>query len=186
MQLLYNAFMHWYSHDEPVVVNDSGLPSNVDSAAPGGVKEGFGLRSPYLPGVRRFWAEPTYQSCCSKPIPNTPENEYPNPSRFRVLGFAVAPTVRPRDMNLPTLTSDLRHACEDLHWIVDASVCQLLRARLGDVAGLLQRHDRTAAISALSRFLDDLERQHRLATKPVNNNAYWLLKVNAEYLRSHL
>ena len=185
MQVLYNARFDWYAADVGVVVNDSGLPVSADSAAPGSSKEGLGLRSPYLPGLRRFSAEPTYQSCCSKPIPNTEENEYPNPSDFRVHGFTVAPTARPQDMSLDILASDLRRVCGDLRWITDPSVCQRLRMDLDQAVVAFRQHDRAGLTTALSAFLDVLEQGHG-AGGAVNDNAYWLLKVNGDYLRAHL
>jgi hypothetical protein len=184
MQVLYNALFDWYAADVGVVVNDSGVSASADSAAPGTAKEGFGLRSPYLPGVRRFSADPTYQSCCSKPIPDTEEHEYPSPSDFRVHGFTVAPTVRPQDMSLDILASDLRQVCGNLHWISDQSVCRSLRTNLDQAAAAFRQHDHAGLVTALSAFLDQLEQRHGVSG-PVNDNAYWLLKVNGEYLRAH-
>jgi hypothetical protein len=185
MQILYNANLHWHAPAGVAAVNDSGVPTSSDSVSPGDLKGGFDLRSPYLPGIRRFLAEPTYQSCCSKPIPNSEENEYPNPSDFRVRGFTVAPTVRPQDLSLDILASDLRQVCGNLRWITDQTVCQRLRTNLDQAAAAFRQHDRAGVAAALSAFLDVLEQGYG-AGGGLNENAYWLLKVNGDYLRSHL
>jgi len=48
----------------------------------------------------------------------------------------------------------------------------------------LTQADRIGARAELRRFLSELEAQH--GAGPVNDNAYWLLKVNAEFLLRRL
>ena len=177
--LVVKAGLDW--HVDQVILRDGGPPVSSDSAAPGGVKGGFGVRSPYLPGIRSFSAVPTEQSCCSEP---NARGELPNSSTFRARGWTVAPSVRPQDMSLTVLESDLVQACGSLRWITDTAVCGNLRSNL-ERAIASQESDRPAAKGLLRTFLDELEAQHGPG-KPVNDNAYWLLKVNAEYLLAHM
>ena len=88
-------------------------------------------------------------------------------------------------MSLDILASDLREVCGSLHWISDQSACQSLRATLDQAAAAFRQHDHVGLVTALGAFLDVLEQGHGTGGA-VNDNAYWLLKVNGEYLRSHL
>ena len=135
------------------------------------------LRSPYLPGIRPFKAQPTFQSCCTEP---NAQGEYPLPTEFLVPGFTVAPTVRPQDMSLKLVQSNLQQTCGPLRWITNSAVCGGLRSDLLRAIASQQR-DRSAAVSSLRTFLSELEANHGPG-KPVTDNAYWLLKVNVEYL----
>ena len=78
---------------------------------------------------------------------------------------------------------DLREARANLHWITDPSVCQSLRTNLDQAAAASRQHDHAGLVTALSPFLDVLE-QRRGAGGGLNDNAYWLLRVNGEYLRN--
>lgn len=158
----YKGILDW--HVYTVLLN--GWPSSYDSVAAGASKEGFGVRSPYLPGVRRFSAVPTEQSCCRTP---NAQGELPNAWLLKVQGLTIGPTVRPAEMTLGLLRGDLDQVCGPLHWITDGAVCGSLHAKLA------------TSTPDWRGFLDDLEAQHG-AGKPVNDNAYWLLKVNATYL----
>jgi hypothetical protein len=88
-------------------------------------------------------------------------------------------------MTLTVLGAQLEQACGALHWIADGALCGGLRSTLERVAADLKRDDRQSVKDVLRTWLDKLEAQHGPG-KPVNDNAYWLLKVNGEYLRAHL
>jgi hypothetical protein len=182
--LVSSGLLYWYAPNIGTVVGDSVTRINADSVPPGGSRDGFGLRSPYLPGIRRFGAEPTYLSCCSRPIPNSVENEYPSPDSFRVRGATVAPMNAPENVHLDLILSQLREVCGALHWIPDAPLCGRLQRQLVQAAAADRRGDRQSATTALRAFLDELEAQYTAGA--VYDNAYWLLKLNAEYLRRQL
>jgi len=76
-------------------------------------------------------------------------------------------------MTTGTVRVLLARACGELGWIAEPAVCQDLRRRLG-----------ASGDEGLKAFLDTLEAQHGPG-KPVNDNAYWLLKVNAEFVLAH-
>lgn len=97
----------------------------------------------------------------------------------------MAPMVRPQDMSLKVVQSHLQQVCGSLRWIPDGAVCGSLRSKLEPAIGALQRGDGQAAKGSLRAVLDELEAQHGPG-KPVNDNAYWLLKVNGAYLLAHM
>src|SRR5206468_2452816 len=164
--LTRDATLDWFG-------THGGFEGDVDSIAPGDSLVGLALRSPYLPGIRQSWGTPTFRSCCTQPRApgRSSEPENPNPSEFKISGWTVGPTVRPQDLTLATVRADLRQACGPLHWITDGAICGRLQSQL--------------ASATLRAFVDEVEAQHG-AGKPVNDNAYWLLKVNAEYLLAHM
>lgn len=164
-----------------------------DTVAAGGTLPGFGLRSPYLPGVRTFWAEPAWQACCSEPRPPQPdavEGEHPGPDEFRVQGFTVGPLLPPDSMELSTLGTLLDRSCTELGepaWIDDEATCGRLRVKLDESAAALARGQPAAARDQLESFLAELADQHGPEPgKHVNDNAYWLLKTNVEIVLSRL
>jgi hypothetical protein len=178
--LTREATLDWYG-------SHGGFEGDIDSIAPGDSLPGFALRSPYLPGVRKSWAAPTFKSCCTelRPPGQSSEPENPNPSEFKILGWTVAPMYPPGKVTLGVVQALLGRVCGGLRWVSDPSVCQDLRAKLNEAAPSRQRGDLEVAKSAVRAFVDELEAQHG-AGKPVSDNAYWLLKVNAEYVLSHL
>jgi hypothetical protein len=173
----YKARLAWYV--AAILPNDESAPVSFDSVGAGAERGGFGVRSPYLPGVREFAAIPTEQSCCTKP---NPQGELPSAFSFRVRGFTVAPTYGPDEMTLQVIRDLLGRICGELRWISQEGVCKSLRARL-DAGGLGEAAGRREQLQA---FLQELDARHDAANKPVSNNAYWLLKVNGEFLLSHM
>lgn len=176
----YRARVVWYVSQ--VLLSDTTAPVSFDSVSAGGERAGFAVRSPYLPGVRQFSSFPTEQSCCTKP---NDQGELPNSFLFRVKGFTVAATIRPQDMSLDLLDDDIQQACGTLHWVSERALCGQLRVGLARASAALKHNDRAGAKDALRAFLAELEPQHGSGNL-VNDNAYWLLKVNAEYLLAHM
>jgi hypothetical protein len=137
-----------------------------------------------LPGIAKAW----YRGD-RLPTLGEDEGEYPEPDpsvpvpapppvdpltdlsvETRTVGVDPAPA----DATTATLTSRLAsltaQSCA-LGWITQAKLCATLRGHL------------TARPSRLSSFVRDLAAGHT-AGGLVNDNAYWLLKVNAEYIVS--
>ena len=156
-------------------------PAAQHRLSDGGYSASWLYRSAYLPAPRQFSSIPTEQSCCTKP---NDEGELPNSALFRVKGLTVAATVQPKDMTLKVVMQDLQQVCGPLRWIADGVVCGRLRSLL-EPASVGQPGDREGGKGSLRAFLDELELQHGPG-KPVNDNGYWMLKVNAEYLLAHL
>jgi hypothetical protein len=174
----WKARLMWSAY---AVILTEGPPGSFDSVAPGAAKNGFGVRSPYLPGVRAFIAMPTEQSCCTKP---NARGEYPNSALFFVGGFTVAPKYAPKEMTPLVLSDLLGRACE-LGWITRGGGCEALRAKLAPAREAHQRGDHGGATLSLRAFVAELDAQHGPG-KPMNDNAYWLLKVNGAYLLAHM
>jgi len=75
--------------------------------------------------------------------------------------------------------------CSDLLWITSASACGSLRARLQQASQGVTQGDNGGARAQLESLLTELGAQHGPGL-PVNDNAYWLLKVNAEFILSRI
>ncbi len=181
--LMPNAILHWGAVQGYSTDGTNAAPFTRDSAPAGGAKDGFGLRSSYYPGIRRFSAEPTLGSCCARPRAGS--GEYPAAGEFRVRDATVAPAVRREDIALETVRSDLQQVCGSLRWIGDPLACGRFRSLLQDAISATRGRDAQGAKQALGSFLQDLDNHHGPG-KPVNDNAYWLLKLNVEYLRRQL
>lgn len=88
------------------------------------------------------------------------------------------------DAGLAILQSDLDRAC-DLAWITSADVCRRLKNRLQQASPSATRGNDGRAQVQLQSFLRELAAEHNAAgTLPVNDAAFWLLKVNVEYILS--
>lgn len=155
-----DATITWFGRSEG--------PVNLDSIAPGASLEGFGVRSPFLPGVTTSTAEPTWQSCCARFDPGT--GEHPRPVEFQFVGRTIAPRYDPNDVTLATLGDELDAACAVPPLIQDAAACRDLKAELSRSV--------TAGPNALSSFRALLD-QRRVALGP---EAYWLLSLNADHI----
>jgi hypothetical protein len=88
-------------------------------------------------------------------------------------------------MTIVQLISDLTQVCDELRWISDRGLCAAQRSSLQRGAAAAGQGDSESAKEALTAFLRELDNQHGPG-KPVNDNAYWLLKVNAQYLVAHM
>ena len=89
---------------------------------------------------------------------------------------------------LTRLDSLTVRTCTDLSWISSGSVCTSLDESLSETSTALGQSDGTAARAALLDFLTLLESAHSPPTGPatVGENAYWLLKTNATFLRDRI
>src|SRR5690606_16784489 len=88
---------------------------------------------------------------------------------------------------LSVIRSDLDQTCGELAWITNAGVCRSLQAKLDAAARSIDRGNTASARGQLQAFVQELEAQHGLQPgKHVSGNAYWLLKINVEYVLSRL
>ncbi len=76
----------------------------------------------------------------------------------------------------------LRGQACSLGWITAATLCSSLQANLDSAARDLQNGRNATAKSDLRSFNHLLDANHGLESSTVRDNAYWLLKVNADYL----
>jgi hypothetical protein len=92
-------------------------------------------------------------------------------------------TVTSTAAGISILQSDLGRACGDLGWISSAALCSRLRNKLQQATLPVNQRNNTLVRARLESFLAELAAQHDPAgTRPVNDAAFWLLKVNAEYI----
>jgi hypothetical protein len=93
--------------------------------------------------------------------------------------LAAAATPASLTTRLTNLTSE---SC-NLAWISSAAVCTSLNGKLQQASQALTQGDNKTARTRLRSFLNELSAQHDAqGSLPVKGNAYWLLKVNAEYV----
>ena len=160
----------------------SGIRKSFDSLAPGQMHDSLGLRSSYLPGITEVRAEPTVQSCCAEPYDTTPNDElYYTPGSFRVFGAAVAPRYMPSEVDLDLVQSQRSAVCTNPLWLNDAPLCTELADSLDAADARLASGDNTGARTALQGVLTILDGE-REPTGPIEDNAYWLLRLNTEHV----
>ncbi len=106
-------------------------------------------------------------------------------------GQTVGVVAPPADSSPPGLAARLaalqNRVCDELGWISNRGVCQSLRMKLDSASASLGGGQAQAAVERLRAYLQELEAQHGAEPgKHVNDSAYWLLKVNVEYLLARL
>lgn len=157
--------------DRPVVrwaaLNDSIL-------RPGTGSQILSFSSRGLPGVVDAHVEGYYD------LPETSEDDpeaqttidplVANSVPVRVVGFELLPDDATPESLTARLDSLTGEVCT-LGWITQASLCTTLRGHL------------TAQPARLTAFRSDVAASHTPGG-PVTDNAYWLLKVNADYILS--
>ncbi len=156
---------------------------------PGGESAALRYRALGVPGITVYyaggdWPVPPYQPVNLDTIPRVSERG--NLASHAVRGLTVGIEPQPPDRSPGALNERLRaflsRACA-LGWISNAGVCNSLQVKLDQAARSLERGNGTEARRQLGAFLEELEAQHGPEPgKHVNNSAYWLLKINVEYL----
>jgi hypothetical protein len=145
-----------------------------------------------LPGIVTYWAlgwfpvgrlEDDVEQ--EPPPPMSPREALASGTvEGRTVGVDPVPPDRSPEALLYRLTGLLDESCGALSWITSASVCRSLKEKLQHARQAVINGDKTGAGVSLGRFLTELTAQHGArATRPVNDAAFWLLRVNAEYLR---
>ncbi len=167
--------------------------------SPGSTLSDLRINSAWLPAVR---AARAYGLAALAVLPSevadTPDTVLTLIERTQGFGFftgggravsVVAPARPPSALadpaaGLDSVAVDLSQSCA-LGWIASQGVCSDLTAKLVQGRQTLGQGDNTGTRTNLQGFLTDLEAQHGPGL-PVNDNAYWLLKVNVEFILRHL
>lgn len=104
-----------------------------------------------------------------------------------VVGPGRAPDELQQPQNgIPLVATDLGRLCS-MAWISQSGVCRSLRSKLDAASSSFRRGAISDTRDKLRSFLAELEGQHGLEPgKHVNDNAYWLLRTNVQYLLSRL
>jgi hypothetical protein len=146
-----------------------------------------------LPGVVTYWAggwfpvEPL-EAEYEPPPPMSPRDAIAVTAvQGRTIGVDPLPADRRPAALLERLGGLLDDTCGDLGWITSASVCRSLKENLQQGSRSLGKGDKTGARGRMEGFLAELVAQHNVGgILPVKDAAFWLLKVNAEYLRDRI
>ena len=182
-------------HASPGVVQDSAavLWSAVFGrpVIPGARLSGFWFEGTGLPAVVPFRVQGSYEP--PKYDDSLPWLFKQAPSFWAnsVAGVTIGLVPLPSDHSTVALLARLRTfadlACGDVGWIAHAGTCRSLEASLEAAASSLAGGDVPAAKGRLEAFLSELAAQHGPQPgKHVSDDAYWLLKANAEYVLRQL
>lgn len=104
----------------------------------------------------------------------------------------LVPARSPAALDNPTsglslIRTDLDQVCGELGWITHTGICRSLEANLEAAARSLERGNTQSARGQLEAFLHELDAQHGPQPgKHVSDNAYWLLKLNAEHVLNRM
>jgi len=160
----------------------SSVTTSSDSIAPGDSLAGFGLRSSYLPGLRRMQYEPTVESCCQEPIATTPEIFWALPHGYTVEGWSVGPRYLPEEIDIDLLQSQLSAVCTDPLWIDDSALC----TEFGNLLDLAENEADESNFYGAAAVLSNLLQRVNAEEQEMHSNAYWLLSRNLEQARANL
>ena len=163
---------------------------------PGDTLAGFDAFSVYLPGIvevsvngairsvaldEEVWEIPGIRGLVERA--NGEDYETGGGKRISVVAPVRSAAALEDPAALALIEADRAASCERLQWIRDESVCSTLATQLAVARRAVQNGNRTAAGSALDRFIAVLT-AHR--GKAVDRNAYSLLATNARFARSHI
>ncbi len=167
-----------------------GSASREQDVRPGSARTGFTLvATSGLPGVVHFWVQgrfdvPTVTEAQEDSVAEVPRVE-DNSFAGLVAGPVLVTDFSPGAL-LARLSGLHTQVCE-IGWITNAGVCHSLEAKLDAARTSLGRGDTQSTKGQLGAFLDELAAQRGPEPgKHVTANAYWLLKINAEFLLSRL
>ncbi|MBI4050916.1 MAG: hypothetical protein HY400_00260 [Elusimicrobia bacterium] len=157
--------------------------------APGKVLGGFTLQSRGIPGIRSMALHPLFEQT---PVEEATAEDV---ARIRSIADQIKLTtstigpIAPRSLEPSTLIDNLislKHQSVSLGWIFGPGVdgiVKSLNAKLEAAKAAVKRNQDKTAINQLKAFIKELE---ALRGKKLNDNAYFLLKVNAEFIVAKL
>ena len=105
-----------------------------------------------------------------------------NAIHIRVVGVVAADPSASVASLLSRLGTLLAESCA-LGWVSNAGICQSLQAKVYAASSAVLRGDPGAATSQLNALINELNAQRG---KQVDDNAYFLLRTNAEYIVSRI
>lgn len=144
-----------------------------------------------LPAIVTAWTQGYYPpqpltAADTNPLVRPSDPLVENSVRVSVVGIAPPAATGPADL-LVRLRGLGDESCLPLGWISNQGICQSLRAKLDNALAAVGRGNKQAAAGELTAYAQELEAQHGPQPgKHVNDSAYWLLKVNAEYILTRL
>ncbi len=136
-----------------------------------------------LPTIVSAWYDPDTANYVN--VPNV-DPLIANSVQTKTVGVdPIAPGTT--DSSLIVRLGSLRGQACSLAWITNGTLCNNLQAKLDQASRDLKRGDSTGATSDLQSFNTLLTTNHGAGTpNTVGDSAYWLLKVNADYVIGRL
>lgn len=172
-----------YADDDPrgneIPTDDSEEKPSPNSIKPGFSKNGFALKSHNLPGICEFFCQGFIQP---PDMYDYPDDFVPPPYRDRVfVGKTVGPVevLNKTSENLLNRLKQLKDSCPTFGWITKPGIVNSLNVKLHAAIKNLEKGKTKTAINELEAFIHELDAQKG---KGIDDNAYALLKPNAEYL----
>jgi hypothetical protein len=142
-----------------------------------------------LPTVVTYWATGHFRPKPYQPLPEPAPRPPPREAIAGVTGKTVGVEPFPSDLAPGGLLGRLQgltnHVCDSLGWVGSATVCSSMRAKLDLASEAVAQRDAPKARSELTSFLAEVDGHHGPAL-PVNDSAYWLLKVTATFVLGRL
>jgi hypothetical protein len=142
-----------------------------------------------LPGLVRYWAMgwfpvPEYDPEEVLPPPMSPREAIAESNiEGRTVGIDSFPADRTPRALLGRLHGLLDTTCGELGWIQSAPLCHRLRTKLEQADQSVVRSKTNSARAQLHDFLKELASHgDESGVRPITDAAFWLLKVNAEYV----
>jgi hypothetical protein len=142
-----------------------------------------------LPGLVTYWAMGWF------PVPEYDPDEVVRPPMSpreaiaesniegRTVGIDSFPANRTPRALLGRLHGLLDITCGELAWIQCAPLCHRLRTKLEQAHESVARRKNKSARAQLQDFLKELaSHRDKSGVRPMTDAAFWLLKVNAEYV----
>jgi hypothetical protein len=179
--------------------------------APGNRLAGFKIRGKSIPAIKRFYVQSESSDETPDGEPGSPEEEaavteltdFFNDSTS---GLTLGPDPLPVVIDLPALINrliGLKHEVSSLGWLGNAKFVAKLDKRLDQAKAALTRDKKKLARVRLTQFVHELTKAHddhrdnheddrgkdkdgSRDKKFVNNEAFQLLKLNAEFILSKL
>lgn len=194
----------WLYHDESAQIQ------------PGATQSGFQLSvSTFtVPEIRKFFIEsfttkptPDCQETCGDEEEDRRIAQITDFFNNSTSGFTIGPGPNPSDVDLATLIDKLialKHRSSSLGWLGDAKFVAKLDKRLDEAKAALARDRKKLARVRLTQFVHELEKAHkehgrhrdddhhgkdkgkRRDKKFANDEAFQLLKINAEFIIAKL
>nr|PZN59721.1 MAG: hypothetical protein DIU58_17475 [Sphaerobacter thermophilus] len=160
-----------------------------DEMQPGDTSPPLGFRAIGLPTIVTYWVRgytppPPLGAADTLPVvaPSDPLTENSVP------GKTVGVEPFPSDLTPPALLRRIQgllgESCS-LGWVASGT-CPSLAALLQQASTALGVDDIATAIARLDAFVAELESGHQTGSGAVNAAAYWLLRINAEFIRERL
>ena len=170
-----SSAVHWYPITIPHLL------------APGGEQAGFSIVATGLPEIVSFrlqgYVKPPEVADEGIPVASAP-SLWADAAAGSTVGIGPVPSdVTPASL-LTRLSNLLGQACS-LGWISDQGVCTTLGNAVDQAQQAVTQGNNAAALGQLQDFLTTVEGQHG-AGLPVDDNAYGLLRTNAEFVLEHI